>query len=581
MKRIVSFLLVFALMGSSVLSPVRAAPVPTPTPSGDPNIDGGGGDMGQGTEHSYWSKGNDGVRVTILRDGVKVAIMDLSNKARTVDRSFVIRCKLEYKANPTLVPAASYTNGVMPEDLKMPRVVSTTGASNIDAIKSYFTDRRVVEYIADKAGIPLDTLTGAGYKLLLEPMAYFKYRNVDYAMTATEAALFDVSVDGDLRRYMWSLTHQNLPFSMYLEREDLGIQPWTGNASGKQSNITILNQLGVGIVTFKPQPDELPDTIIGDYNYHTDTDVITAVYVKNNREVAITPDSNVYVSFVIMGREYKRQFVCPSGSQQLVWMRWHTPSNPQEVVIQISCRSVEFKTSLTAAVNTLPNREPPDPVFDGPGIGAGQYIPNFRLANVPRWESQGETTWAEWYPVWVPPNFIPAPGGGYTIPGHWRFEVAQYKASLSVDYTLKPSDRVQTELYLGGGKYEMKSGYGVDVSCVVQVTGSEETSNADITPIQNVLALFPEFGFQDYNRLLEPERHGSYRTKWIFKENPYSYYRCRTHFTPLWYPDDTEYIVPLAVFDAWTPGGQLYATVTDSIRIAGGAALDDWYIRRL
>lgn len=578
MKRVFSFLLILFLLSSTW---ARAEPAPAPTPSGDPNVDGGGSGTGSGTEESFWSGGNDGVRVTILRDGVKLAALDLSNKdwAGEVDRGFTKRCKLEYKANPTLVPAALYTNWMPP--VTMPRIVSTTGASTIDTIKSYFTDRQVVEYIASKAGLSSDTLTGEGYKLMLEPMAYFKYKGVDYAMTATEAALFDVEVDGQLRYWMGTLTHQNLPFAMFLERSDLGLLPWEGATSGKQSNINILNQLGVGIVTFKPMPDELPETSIGDYNYTTDTDVITAISVRNDSEVDLTPDSNAYVTFTIAGKTYQKQFVCPRKGSQLVWVQWHTPTTPQEIRINVFCRPADYDQYVTAVVSDIPSREPPDPVFDGPGVGAGQYIPNFRLSRQPQWDSQTTTSWSEWYPVWVPPNFIPTPGGGYTIPGHWRFEVAQYSASLNVDYKLVPNDRVPTEFRLAGNRYEMKSGYGVDVECSVQVTGSPGTSNYDITPIQSGVALFPEFYFKEYNRLLEPESRGSYRTTMTLPVNEFSYYGCRTHFTPLWYPDDMDYPVPVAVFGAWTPGGQLYAAATDSIHIAGGAVLDDWYIRRL
>lgn len=33
---------------------------------GNGNIDGGGGDMGQGTSSNFWTPGNDGVRITVV-----------------------------------------------------------------------------------------------------------------------------------------------------------------------------------------------------------------------------------------------------------------------------------------------------------------------------------------------------------------------------------------------------------------------------------------------------------------------------------------------------------------------------------
>ena len=55
------------------------------------------------------------------------------------------------------------------------------------------------------------------------------------------------------------------------------------------------------------------------------------------------------------------------------------------------------------------------------------------------------------------------------------------------------------------------------------------------------------------------------------------YYGSRIHYTPLWYPDNVDYPVAVCVFDAWTPGGQLYATMSGSIDIFD-ACLNDWYI---
>lgn len=110
------------------------------------------------------------------------------------------------------------------------------------------------------------------------------------------------------------------------------------------------------------------------------------------------------------------------------------------------------------------------------------------------------------------------------------------------------------------GYDEMKSGYGLNAICDVRVKGSSGVTNSDVTPVQYVVAVFPEFDFQTYDRLLRPNRERDYETTWGFPVNRYSYYGRPTHFKPLWYPDKTDYPVPLAVFDAWTPGWQLYAS---------------------
>lgn len=67
-----------------------------------------------------------------------------------------------------------------------------------------------------------DTLIAGDYKIVVEPIAYLVYNGACYAMTATEAALYDQKVNGDLRSKMGSLTHKNLPLAIFLEEADLG-----------------------------------------------------------------------------------------------------------------------------------------------------------------------------------------------------------------------------------------------------------------------------------------------------------------------------------------------------------------------
>ena len=94
--------------------------------------------------------------------------------------------------------------------------------------------------VASAAGVDYETMVSGSYKLLVEPIAYFTHNGKYYAMTATEAALYDQKSGGALRRTMPSLTHKNLPLSMFLEESDLGISAWNGSISGRQSNSDII-----------------------------------------------------------------------------------------------------------------------------------------------------------------------------------------------------------------------------------------------------------------------------------------------------------------------------------------------------
>lgn len=577
MRKFISLLLALSLLAS-----VAGAT------GGDPNIEGGGGGIGEGgvVGDSAWNPGDDGVRVSVMDGTTALCTFDLSNSERTRTQiSFVKKHKLKYKNEGAQLAVSSqvYRSKVPPLSNPLPTIISSGGGSNIGAIRSYFTDEVVVRDIADKAGMTYEALTSGDYKLLLEPMAYFKYNGVQYAMSATEAALFDVKVSGDLRYQMGRMTHQNLPFAMFLERADLTISPWTGPTTGRQSNIDILNQLGVGIVSFTPEV-VLPDPP-GDYIYRTNTDVITSVQVPNlttefryGVEVpkALTPSNPGTAKIKINGTTYNVRMIAQARGWQNVWVRWHTPSTPGDIEITVMPPGGQSGDviRITASVVELEEKTPPDPGYDGPGQGPGithtEYRPNFHPVRTPRWGSNTHTTWSQWVATWVSTPF-----GGY-----WEWSLATYIAYLDVDFKLKPDSRVQTA-ERQNGKYIIKSGYGLDAECKVRAYGGGGVSTSDVTIAQNVLAVFPEFDYTTYNRLLTPGTdyyHSAFpRVTWGFKRNVYSYYTEPAHYTPLWYPD-TDYTVAAAVFDAWTPGGMLYATVEDTVKVRG-TAYDDWYIR--
>lgn len=90
--------------------------------------------------------------------------------------------------------------------------------------------------------------------------------------------------------------------------------------------------------------------------------------------------------------------------------------------------------------------------------------------------------------------------------------------------------------------------------------------------MQNAVTYFPEFGYKTYWRLLESGSGGSVE----FKENKYSTYNNRTHFTPIWYPDGT-YTAYTWALDCWTPAGMLSLNLTDDVSIDGNV-YDDWHI---
>lgn len=184
--------------------------------AGDGNIDGGGGGMGSGTATDVWH-GQDGVRITVVTSGGSAVStpFDLSNSniANNVI-NFGKVSKLSYTSGTSLSPNGYYS--CSKPGVALPRIISgTSSRASIEAIRRYFCSEYAAQLVSDKTGIAFDDLISGDYKLVIEPIAYFTHGGRNYAMTATEAALYNQMSGGTLRSKMPSLTHQNLPLSIF------------------------------------------------------------------------------------------------------------------------------------------------------------------------------------------------------------------------------------------------------------------------------------------------------------------------------------------------------------------------------
>ena len=131
---------------------------------------------------------------------------------------------------------------------------------------------------------------------------FLNFKGTLIAVTATEAALYDEMLSGGLRAVLPTVAFQNLPLSMFLETPDLGYPAWGGPTSGVRSNSEIKSSLGLGIVRFRDVPPEEPEITTYDYEYRTNTEVITAVEVRGGQS---DPDHPVSVTFSVGGRSYE------------------------------------------------------------------------------------------------------------------------------------------------------------------------------------------------------------------------------------------------------------------------------------
>ncbi len=596
MKKIISILLAIIMFASFSISAFAV---------GDGNIDGGGGSMGDGDGSSYWSFGNEGVRITVVRasDNAAVTIpIDLLNRPPTNNNIYHFGkvSKLSYSSGTNLTPKQGKYISYLPQQ-SIPTIISTNGINNIEAIKSYFTDELIIRHIAQLVGMDFDILIGGEYKLLIEPLAYFKFMGVDILATATEASLYDKIVNGTLRKTMGNLTHRNLPLAMFLETSDLGYPAWSGSKTDYVSNANIASSLGLGIVKFTDEKEQ-PVLSNYDYEYRTDTEVITSIYVSGGER---NPDNPANVTFNIEGVNYNvGNIYYPEDDSQIVWVKWTTPSEPQEMVINVSSSNTTVsQTTINVNIVDLDENPPPNPVAD-------DRNDSFELSNIPSREEKTKLEWSvwscywksnwEWESNWVEENTT------VNIPALWRNPNApsQTSAVYVLGWTYEPSKTEITKTLVDKGKWVdngwwefksneyyaeltssmniyndsnnptgysnvLKSGYGFNQTVSSSVNSNQSNS---VTKTPNAVTYFPEFNYETYWRLLERNTNGDFS----FKVNNYSTYMNRTHFTPIWFPDG-EYVVNTHIIDYWTPAGMLSLNLSDSLRIQGDLWMD-WHI---
>lgn len=567
MKRFISALLAAVLIVCMIPMAAYA--------TGDGNMEGGGGGMGQGTGQSFWNPGNDGCRVTVVDAASGAAVsasMDFTNKTYTNIAHFGKVNKLQYKAGTALSPKSGGYLQYIPTRT-LPRIISSSSSSsNIETIKRYWCSEYAAEMVADKAGMSLEELLSGQYKLLIEPIAYFTFKGTLYAMTATEAAIYDKMASGKLRADMASLSHKNLPLAIFLERSDLGVSAWTGSKTKAAGNDDVIAYLGIGVVSYNEQPPDEGELNAPDYEYRVNTDVISSIHLYAGSD--ITPDRPASVTFTIGGNRYTvNNIVVPGGSSQVVWVKWHTPSTPQTMTIQVSASGGSVgQTTFTAKIVDLNQNIPPDPTADDKN-------PGFSIPAIPDTPQRLSASWRVWYAFWVPVWEWCSHGtdedgnedGHWVDRGYWDFDYDMYSASITARMNTMPDDTVPT----ADGKL-MKSGYGIKTE--VNSTLSVDAPSSHFTYAQTGLTYFPEFNYRSYWRLLDLISGGR-SARFQFKANEYSITNRRIHFTPIYFPDNKRYNLYGVVWDAWTPEGMLSVQVDDYVRIESNV-FDDWYTNR-
>ncbi|MEG1448811.1 MAG: hypothetical protein RSC41_05710, partial [Oscillospiraceae bacterium] len=371
---------------------------------------------------------------------------------------------------------------------------------------------------------------------------------------------------------------------------------WTGTTSGIVSNRDIQTSLGVGVVKFKEGGEILPPQQQTDVEYRINTEVITSFLVTATSSTH--PDNPASVTMTTnTGKSHTFNVELKKGTSQLVWMKWTTPSAPCNVSITATANGTLSLTSNTvnAKISDISCFIPPNP--EGRDTNKGFRIPTYKdkiksctslsWRTFSAWldtqiiHSQSLPTDDEWFTIkkyYRTETYTDSEGKTHTRKvfdrqkiGCWKYDAKDWSASLAVlSAKIYPDEKVPTAIKKAF-TFEMKSGYGFDADINTKVLG-----NGDRTAAQSVVALFPEFNYDSYCRLLVTEDRTQFAKMFHFAKNPYSRFSQPVHFTPLWFPDK-DYKVYFLLFDAWTPAGQLSQTANSYIQIEGDV-YDDWHI---
>lgn len=559
---------------------------------GSGNVDGGGGGLNHGTKSYNWP-GNSyqGVRVTVV-DAQSGAIVggpiDFSNKDLSGISGKMIHfgkvSKVQYRNGAALTVQTSQYVCYKPA-ASMPKVISSNSSkASIAQIKRYFCSEGAASMVAAKTGMDMERLTDGSCKVVIEPVIYLIYNNLYFAMTATEAGLYNRMTGGDLGAHFPTVVMKNLALALFLEKADLGFSAYTGSRTTARTTDEMVQTLGIGIISYKGAP---PTETVYDAVYRIDTDVITSTTLSTTDE--INNDARATVTFSMGGRSYQMAgVVLPKNGSQLVWVKWHTPSEPGEITINISTNKGRLATTtIRANVVDLNENPPPDPMADDrcdgyirPSLPSGQNVTGLSWGV---WRCWWHANWV-WVSDWkwesgshgASCSADCTSSHGYWVDkGKWKdkgwYDYAwdNYSATLSAAMRIIPDEKNPT----AAGNV-MKSGYGINMTASAKVVSGAPSGY--ITEPQTAVAYFPEFQYTDYWRLLERTSPG-YSAAFQFRVNEYSTYGRRTHFTPVWFPDGN-YTVYAQVMDAWTPAGMLQIHLNDTLTVHGNL-FSDWHVR--
>lgn len=263
--------------------------------------------------------------------------------------------------------------------------------------------------------------------------------------------------------------------------------------------------------------------------YKENQTVISTIKVSNKGDLDFTPGQKVSVLFEIPELSVKKRLdavVMEQDTWNVVSVKWNTPNVQADKNITLVATINPDQTldnETTAANNTYTQKAVIKNVtYDEPE--ESRIIPA-----PPQRSDQPRVTW--WEQRYENGRFV------------WRQFYAELKATAVLDYDTK-------------AKGYLKSGYGFSISVTATVNTNYDRPDL-ITAAQTAEVYLPQYRYETAIQLISDSTN-----HFTFRENPSSPFRYKKQYIPVWFPDNTDYIVQLLVNDVHTPGGTLSKWIT-------------------
>lgn len=274
------------------------------------------------------------------------------------------------KAVSTRYTNEGYICKYVPE-LASLKIIDENNTSNLEKIKAMLGDKNFIIDLCGLVGggITYDDFKKGKYKIVFEPVAYFRYGGSNIAMTATECGVYNIYLKhnttsewfyaNNLAKKLGPVTHSNLPRAAFLETKDMGIQPykaetadyWNGVDKRYNSDNCLVRCMGIGILSASGGEEEKninsSSAVVAEY--HTDTNVYTSFYFRNDSETDIISGGNF--SIFDSNGETPRSTYGPISEQVVIGY----DDDDDEIYAYLTAETGERHVSETASVKVYVN----------------------------------------------------------------------------------------------------------------------------------------------------------------------------------------------------------------------------------